>query len=81
MALRLKKESKEKNLIIGGGVGLNCVANSKVLEAYQPEKFFIQPASGDAGGSLGAALYVANRYYGLNIRTILFWEQNIQMNR
>jgi len=31
-------------------------------------KIFIQPASGDAGGSLGAALYVANRYYGLNIR-------------
>ncbi|HAF08163.1 MAG: Carbamoyltransferase [candidate division TA06 bacterium 32_111] len=68
MALNLKRESKEKNLIISGGVGLNCVANSKVLEAYQPEKFFIQPASGDAGGSLGAALYVANKYYGLNIR-------------
>ncbi|MEJ5307510.1 MAG: carbamoyltransferase N-terminal domain-containing protein [candidate division WOR-3 bacterium] len=68
MALKLKSETKEKNLIIGGGVGLNCVANSKVLESYKPEKFFIQPASGDAGGSLGAALYVANRYYNLNIR-------------
>ncbi|MEO0234039.1 MAG: carbamoyltransferase N-terminal domain-containing protein [candidate division WOR-3 bacterium] len=68
MALKLKSETNERNLIIGGGVGLNCVANTKVLESYQPENFFIQPASGDAGGSLGAALYVANRYYNLNIR-------------
>ena len=59
----IQKEYKMKNLCLAGGVALNCVANGKILK----EKIFdmlVQPAAGDAGGSLGAALalwYIENR--------------------
>src|SRR5258708_34108963 len=43
------------NLVIAGGVALNCVANSKIAKAGLFEKIWIQPAAGDAGGALGAA--------------------------
>ena len=45
-----------KNLCLAGGVALNCVANGKVLRDRQFERIWIQPAAGDAGGALGAAL-------------------------
>ena len=45
-----------KNLCLAGGVALNCVANGRLLRDRQFEKIWIQPAAGDAGGSLGAAL-------------------------
>ena len=45
-----------KNLVLAGGVALNCVANGKILNESNIENLWIQPASGDAGGSLGAAL-------------------------
>ena len=45
-----------KNLVLAGGVALNCVANKKILDESSIENLWIQPASGDAGGSLGAAL-------------------------
>lgn len=45
-----------KNLCMAGGVALNCVANGKVVKEGEVEGIFIQPAAGDAGGSLGAAL-------------------------
>lgn len=45
----------EKNLCLAGGVALNCVANSHLTSIVHPSSLFIQPASGDAGGSLGAA--------------------------
>jgi carbamoyltransferase len=45
-----------KNLVLAGGVALNCVANTKILNAGLFEQIWIQPASGDAGGSLGAAM-------------------------
>jgi carbamoyltransferase len=48
----------EKNLCLAGGVALNCVANGKILEGGTFENIWIQPASGDAGGSLGSALAV-----------------------
>ena len=48
----------EKNLCLAGGVALNCVANGKILEHGTFENIWIQPASGDAGGSLGSALAV-----------------------
>ena len=58
--LRLTKniaeEFKIKNLCLAGGVALNCVANGKILNKKYFDKIWIQPASGDAGGSLGAAL-------------------------
>ncbi len=52
----LKDEYKINNLCLAGGVALNCVANGKILEKKIFDKIWIQPAAGDAGGSLGAAL-------------------------
>ncbi len=50
------KETNIRNLCMAGGVALNCVANGKILKNKIFEKIWFQPASGDAGGSLGAAL-------------------------
>jgi len=47
-----------KNLALAGGVALNCVANGRILRETPFENIWIQPAAGDAGGSLGAALFV-----------------------
>ncbi len=52
----LKNEYNIKNLCLAGGVALNCVANGKIHEENIFENIWIQPAAGDAGGSLGAAL-------------------------
>ncbi len=51
----IRKETNIKNLCLAGGVALNCVANGKILKRNIFENIWIQPASGDAGGSLGAA--------------------------
>jgi carbamoyltransferase len=56
LARSLKKEYNLPNLCLAGGVALNCVANGKILKEKIFENIWIQPASGDAGGSLGAAL-------------------------
>ena len=60
IALKLAKTAKEltgcKYLVMAGGVALNCVANGKLLRSGLFEDVWIQPASGDAGGALGAAL-------------------------
>jgi len=58
MACHLHATTGEKNLCIAGGVGLNCVANGKLLMDGPFENVWIQPAAGDAGGALGAALAV-----------------------
>ena len=52
----LADEYKIKNLCMAGGVALNCVANGKILKDKVFDNIWIQPAAGDAGGSLGAAL-------------------------
>ena len=52
----LKEEFNIPNLCLAGGVALNCVANGKILQEKIFEKIWIQPAAGDAGGSLGATL-------------------------
>jgi len=57
MARHARKESGEKKLVLAGGVALNCVANGKILRAGIFDDIWIQPAAGDAGGALGAALY------------------------
>ena len=62
----ISKETKIKNLCMAGGVALNCVANGKILKKNIFEKIWLQPAAGDAGGSLGAAL--AFWYQELNIK-------------
>ena len=51
-------------LCLAGGVALNCVANGKILKSGLFKDIFIQPAAGDAGGALGAALAVWHRQYG-----------------
>ncbi len=56
LAKTAQKLSGEPNLCLAGGVALNCVANGKVLRSGIFDKLWIQPASGDAGGALGAAL-------------------------
>ena len=56
LAISLSKETKSRNLCMAGGVALNCVANGKILKNNIFENIWIQPAAGDAGGSLGAAL-------------------------
>ena len=56
MTRSLASETGSKNLCLAGGVALNCVANGKILRDGRFERIWIQPASGDAGGALGAAL-------------------------
>lgn len=62
----LSAQTGLRNLCLAGGVALNCVANGKVLRDGRFDKIFIQPAAGDAGGALGAALAV---YYEENRRS------------
>ncbi len=58
MASHVKTMTGEKNLCLSGGVGLNCRANGLLKEKKIFEKIYVQPASGDAGGAVGAALYL-----------------------
>lgn len=65
--LRIAKEAQKltgaKHLCMAGGVALNCVANGKLAEAGIFDDIFIQPAAGDAGGALGAALAAWHIYF------------------
>ncbi len=60
---QLYKHVPCKNLCLAGGVALNVVANSKILSQGPFEHIFIQPAPGDAGGALGAALYISHVHF------------------
>ena len=60
----LAKETGQRNLCLAGGVALNCVANGKILRDGQFKNIWIQPAAGDAGGALGAALAATHRLLG-----------------
>lgn len=62
MARALAHDTGARNLCLAGGVALNCVANSKILRDGCFDNVWIQPAAGDAGGALGAALHA---YYAL----------------
>jgi carbamoyltransferase len=57
MARHVRKTTGQANLCLAGGVALNCVANGKILKANIFDNIWIQPAAGDAGGALGAALF------------------------
>lgn len=59
LALHARELTGLKNLCMAGGVALNCVANGRILRERIFERLWIQPAAGDAGGALGAALAVA----------------------
>jgi carbamoyltransferase len=58
MAAHVHRETGMKNLCLAGGVALNCVGNGRILRESPFENVWIQPAAGDAGGALGAALFV-----------------------
>ena len=60
----LHRLTGEENLCMAGGVALNCVANGRILRESPFLRLWVQPASGDAGGSLGAALAVWHRFLG-----------------
>jgi carbamoyltransferase len=58
MGRHLHETTKQKNLVLAGGVALNCVANGRLLREGPFDDIWIQPAAGDAGGALGAAQFV-----------------------
>src|SRR5215204_4023259 len=64
IARRVQKETGEKNLCLAGGVALNCVGNGRILRERIFENIWIQPAAGDAGGALGAALFAWHQAMG-----------------
>ncbi len=68
MSRHIHKQTGQKNLCLAGGVALNCVGNGRILREGPFENVWIQPAAGDAGGALGAALLAWHRYLG-NPRT------------
>jgi len=63
MATEARRVTGSENLCMAGGVALNCVANGKIQKEGIFKNIFIQPAAGDAGGALGAALAVNNMYF------------------
>jgi carbamoyltransferase len=64
MALEAKRLTGAERLCMAGGVALNCVANGKLLRTGAFDDIYIQPAAGDAGGALGAALAASHLYFG-----------------
>ena len=64
MAKSLRQETAAENLCLAGGVALNCVANGRLLRESGFRRIWVQPAAGDAGGSIGAALAAWHEYYG-----------------
>lgn len=64
MANHVYRETGEENLCLAGGVALNCVGNGRILTETPFESIWIQPAAGDAGGAIGAALSVWYEYLG-----------------
>jgi len=59
----LAKETGERHLCLAGGVALNCVANGKILRDGRFERIWVQPAAGDAGGAVGAALAATHLFH------------------
>ena len=65
LAQGIARETGEKNLCLAGGVALNCVANGKLLRKRYYDRLWLQPAAGDAGGALGAALVAHHLHKGM----------------
>lgn len=65
MARHLRRETALPNLVMAGGVALNCVVNGRIVEEGIFDQIWIQPAAGDAGGALGAALLAAHQYFDI----------------
>jgi carbamoyltransferase len=68
LARGIARETGERNLCLAGGVALNCVANGKLLREKVFDRIWIQPAAGDAGGALGAALSAYHQYFAKDRR-------------
>lgn len=66
MAKHIKKETGQNKLCLAGGVALNCVANGLLLKEKIFDDIWIQPAAGDSGGALGAAIYTWYQYLNNN---------------
>jgi len=64
LARNARRLTGSKNLALAGGVALNCVANGKILREQIFENVWIQPAAGDAGSAVGAALLANHQYFG-----------------
>jgi carbamoyltransferase len=64
MAMHVYKQTGLENLCMAGGVALNCVGNGKILKKGPFKRLWVQPAAGDAGGALGAALAVWHEHLG-----------------
>ena len=69
----LRVETGIPNLCLAGGVALNCVANGKVLRDDHFDDIWVQPAAGDAGGALGAALTASHRLFGEPRPSVSCW--------
>ena len=65
MARHAREKTGAKYLVMAGGVALNCVANGKLLRTGIFDDIWVQPAAGDAGGAVGAALLVSHEYFGV----------------
>jgi len=63
---RAKELTNSSNLVLAGGVALNCVANGKLLKSGLFDSIWIQPASGDSGASLGCALLAVHQHFGVD---------------
>ena len=77
MAHHVHRETGLENLCLAGGVALNCVANGQILRDGPFKQIWIQPAAGDAGGAVGAALAVWHRYLG-QVREVPHGEEGMQ---
>jgi carbamoyltransferase len=69
LARRAHEVTGQRNLCLAGGVALNCVANGRILREGPFERIWIQPAAGDAGGALGAALFAWHQVMGQSRET------------
>jgi carbamoyltransferase len=91
MARAVQRETGLKRLCLAGGVGLNSVANRKILSETAFEELYVQPAAGDSGAALGAALYIYHAVLGHSRNFVMehaFWGQgfsdediNAELNR
>jgi carbamoyltransferase len=68
LARRAREITGSRRLCLAGGVALNCVANGKLLRERVFDRIWIQPAAGDAGGALGAALAASHLHFGVRRR-------------
>ena len=78
MASCLRRQTGMSNLCLAGGVGLNSVANGRILKESGFEKLWVQPAAGDSGGALGAALHVYHTVLGQPRKLVMqhaYWGQ------